>query len=588
MAILLAIPLRRARGEVRVDHQRQRAHAAEVVDDRRHGVVRHAVEAVHAELLLDLARDDRLGPKSLDDEAERPARPARTRTPARPGIHRRHGRRAPRADRTWTSPPPRRCACRHRAPRSRPPRSCRQIPCAPPMARSRRRAYRPGWRLPRSVSMQVCPVCAPRWPRESTTSSETESKPSCAPSTAGGCGVWAPTMRCRLADDGLWAAGDPPPRAGCAMDVLIDGAEAFPAIADAIEGARDFIHVTGWHVAPHFDLVRGERPGTLGPMLAEAAERLDVRVLVWAGAPVPAFRPTRSQVRDGVEMLDPPHADPLRDRPARASVPLPSREDRGRRRRARIRRRHRHHRLRRRPLRHQRPSRPGASLGWHDVGSRLRGPAVLDVHDHFAMRWREVTGEHLARPDSSARRRPPHGPDRSHGLRGDVRRGAQGRVPASSRATCARCGRPSASSIWRTSSCGRRRSSASSPTSSEIPPATTSGLVILLPRRANNGHDDTLGQLAELTAADDGAGRLPGGHDPLAQRRPRRSPVRARQGRDRRRPLAHDRLGQPQRPLAAQRHRDERRHRRLGSRSRDAAAAVGRAPRGRRRVDRRR
>ena len=39
-------------------------------------------------------------------------------------------------------------------------------------------------------------------------------------------------------------------------------------------------------------------------------------------------------------------------------------------------------------------------LGWHDVGSRLRGPAVLDVHDHFAMRWREVTGEHLTRPEA--------------------------------------------------------------------------------------------------------------------------------------------------------------------------------------------
>ena len=81
------------------------------------------------------------------------------------------------------------------------------------------------------------------------------------------------------------------------MDVLIDGAEAFPMIAEAIDGARDFIHITGWHLAPSFDLVRGERSGTLGPMLAEAAERLDVRVLVWAGAPVPAFHPTRSEVR---------------------------------------------------------------------------------------------------------------------------------------------------------------------------------------------------------------------------------------------------------------------------------------------------
>ena len=58
----------------------------------------------------------------------------------------------------------------------------------------------------------------------------------------------------------IWASGDPPPRSGCSLDVLIDGADAFPAIAEAIEHARDHVHVTGWHVAPYFELVRGERP----------------------------------------------------------------------------------------------------------------------------------------------------------------------------------------------------------------------------------------------------------------------------------------------------------------------------------------
>ena len=85
-----------------------------------------------------------------------------------------------------------------------------------------------------------------------------------------------------------WATGDPPPRDGCSLDVLVDGAAAFPAIADAISNARDHVHITGWHVAPYFELVRGERLGVLGEWLAEAAERIDVRVLVWAGAPVPA------------------------------------------------------------------------------------------------------------------------------------------------------------------------------------------------------------------------------------------------------------------------------------------------------------
>ena len=61
--------------------------------------------------------------------------------------------------------------------------------------------------------------------------------------------------------------------------MLIDGAKAFPAIAEAIENARDHVHITGWHIAPHFELVRGERSRGIGQLLAEAAERVDVRVL---------------------------------------------------------------------------------------------------------------------------------------------------------------------------------------------------------------------------------------------------------------------------------------------------------------------
>src|SRR3954469_6853359 len=70
-------------------------------------------------------------------------------------------------------------------------------------------------------------------------------------------------------DDGPWAAGEPPPRPGCSLDVLVDGAEALPAIAGALQGARSFVHLTGWHLAPHFELVRGEPPVVLGALLAE-------------------------------------------------------------------------------------------------------------------------------------------------------------------------------------------------------------------------------------------------------------------------------------------------------------------------------
>ena len=83
---------------------------------------------------------------------------------------------------------------------------------------------------------------------------------------------------------------------------------------------------------------------------------------------------------------------------------------------------------------------------------------------------------------------------------------------------------------------------------------------------------------------------LPGHDDPLAHRRALRPAVRARQDRHRRRRLAGDRLGEPQRAQPVQRHRGRRRHLRPAARPRDAPAAVGRAPRarGRRAATRRR
>src|SRR4051812_41602339 len=65
-------------------------------------------------------------------------------------------------------------------------------------------------------------------------------------------------------DDGPFCAGEPQARDGCAIDVLIDGAEALPAIAAAIRGARESVWITGWHVAPHFELERDERHTPVG------------------------------------------------------------------------------------------------------------------------------------------------------------------------------------------------------------------------------------------------------------------------------------------------------------------------------------
>jgi phosphatidylserine/phosphatidylglycerophosphate/cardiolipin synthase-like enzyme len=307
-------------------------------------------------------------------------------------------------------------------------------------------------------------------------------------------------------DDGHWAAGDPPPRPGCSLDVLIDGAQALPAIAEALQGARSFVHITGWHVAPHFELVRGEPPVVLGALLAELAERIDVRVLVWAGAPVPAFHPTRSEVADAIGTLT--RATRIRCEPDPREHPIHCHhekticidgevafvggidltDDAGDRFDASA------HAARRR-------------LGWHDVATRLRGPAIVDVHDHFAARWREVTGERLEAIAPPA----PAGPSTVQVVRtvaenmyddfprGDFRilesyvralRGARRLIYLENQFLWA----PEIVDVL----AGKLRE----------PPEDGFRLVVVLPARANNGQDDTRGQLAVLAEADDGAGRL--------------------------------------------------------------------------------
>ena len=71
----------------------------------------------------------------------------------------------------------------------------------------------------------------------------------------------------------LWAAGDPPPRAGCALDVLVDGGEALPRIAEALRSARSHVYIAGWHITPDFGLTRDDRASRLRDLLGDLAER---------------------------------------------------------------------------------------------------------------------------------------------------------------------------------------------------------------------------------------------------------------------------------------------------------------------------
>ena len=98
------------------------------------------------------------------------------------------------------------------------------------------------------------------------------------------------------ATEGLWAETGVPPREGNSLEVLIDGANALPRMAEAIRNAKRHVHVCSWHLEPDFD----PGPRTASPvkeLLAETAERVPVRVLVWAGAPVPVFQPRRGLVK---------------------------------------------------------------------------------------------------------------------------------------------------------------------------------------------------------------------------------------------------------------------------------------------------
>jgi phosphatidylserine/phosphatidylglycerophosphate/cardiolipin synthase-like enzyme len=196
---------------------------------------------------------------------------------------------------------------------------------------------------------------------------------------------------------GGWAAGDPPPRQGNKVEVFVDGSEALPAIARSIEEARTHVWLAGWHFTPELRI--GD--ASLRELLAEAAERVEVRVLAWAGAPLPLFHPDRKEVREMRERLV--HG-------TRIACALDDLE----------RLMHCHHEKlvivddrvafvggidlttlggdRLDSSSHP----PRGQVGWHDAAARVEGPGVTDVADHFALRWLEVTGERLQVEPSKA------------------------------------------------------------------------------------------------------------------------------------------------------------------------------------------
>ena len=85
---------------------------------------------------------------------------------------------------------------------------------------------------------------------------------------------------------------------GNSLEVLIDGSEALPRMARDIAEATSHVHLTGWFLSPELQLSREEEPLVVRTLLAAMAEKVDVRVLLWKGAPIPLFRPSRGDVRE--------------------------------------------------------------------------------------------------------------------------------------------------------------------------------------------------------------------------------------------------------------------------------------------------
>jgi phosphatidylserine/phosphatidylglycerophosphate/cardiolipin synthase-like enzyme len=307
-------------------------------------------------------------------------------------------------------------------------------------------------------------------------------------------------------DPGLWASGDPPPREGCTLEVLIDGAEALPRLAQELRSAQSHVHLAGWFVSPDFALVREPVRVELRALLTELAERIPVRVLLWAGSPLPLFRPDRKDVAGvlraltfgtKIEAVADPKERPMHchhekicviddrvafvggiDLTTEAGDRFDSRAHRAR-----------------------------GELGWHDAASVVRGPAVMDVGAHFLQRWHDLTGETLAEP-------------KQQGRTGDVEVQVVRTVPERVYDSVAGGDFRILESYVRALRSAERLVYLENQFlwSSEVvailldkianPPSGDFRLVLLLPAKPNDGSDDTRGQLADLIEADDGAGRV--------------------------------------------------------------------------------
>ncbi len=303
-----------------------------------------------------------------------------------------------------------------------------------------------------------------------------------------------------------WWSMRSPVRPGNSVEVLVDGAAALPEIERAIRAAQHHVHIAGWHATPAFQLTRGPGAVALRDLLADVAERVPVRLLLWAGPPVPLFQPTRSTVSEARDEFI---------RGSRVQCALDKREYTM----------HCHHEkivvvddvvafvggIDLTDLQGDRYDHdvhhPRMPLGWHDAAVRLRGPVVADVARHFQRRWTEVSGERLPAPGEPA----PAGDVEVQLLR-TVPEDVYTFAPRGEFTILAAYLRALRSAerfiylenqfLWSTEVVDALAEKLTHP------PHPDFRILLVLPARPNNGADTTRGQLGRLLSADGKAGRL--------------------------------------------------------------------------------
>ncbi|HET8527883.1 MAG TPA: phospholipase D family protein [Gaiellaceae bacterium] len=298
------------------------------------------------------------------------------------------------------------------------------------------------------------------------------------------------------APPGGWAEGGSfPPRAGNRVELLVDGAELLPRMVEDVGRAWSHVHVAGWFFTPSFRM-GGEGP-TLRGLLADAATRCDVRVLAWAGAPLPLFHPDRGEVRGMRDELT---------RGTRVEMHLDAKE----------RPMHCHHEKlvvvddrvayvggldlttfagnRFDSSAHE----PRVGIGWHDACLRVEGPAAADVAAHFRLRWPRPLPEPAAAPGQAdgielqlVRTVPEHVYDGLREGEFTILESYLRALRAAERFVYLESQFLWAPEVVRVLADKLRE-----------PPSDEFRVVVLLPAKPNNGEDDTRGQIGVLIDAD--------------------------------------------------------------------------------------